>query len=116
MAYRILIQVALFLLPFALFGLYRLLAADAKADGRKTWPITSLFCIGAALAAGVWIYFIAREPRDPNKCYEPARFEDGVLIPAREYECDPNIEDVGAPRSDQTGGERGSRPAADPDG
>ncbi len=112
MAIRILFEIGLFLLPFAVFGVYRMLTVGAEAEGRKTWPITSLFAVGAALAAGVWIYIVVREDSDTAVCREPARFEDGVLIPAREYPCDPRIEDVGVPRP-ETQAEEPTEPNGD---
>lgn len=107
MAYRILIELFFFLTPFMVFGLYRLLMADAEADGRKAWPINTLFGLGAALAAGVWLFFILRENKERNVCYEPARFENGELIDARQVPCDQDVTQLGIP---------GDRPTTEPQG
>lgn len=105
MAYRILIQLFFFLLPFLAYGLYRLLVADAEADGRKAWPVHVLFALGAALTAGVYVFFVVNEPKQRGLCYEPARFEDGELIPGRQVPCEQDVSRVGLP------GERHERAA-----
>ncbi len=91
MAYRILLELALFLSPFATFGVYRMLVNEAEAEGRDVWPIRRLFLVGVVLAGGVWVYFILREDRQRGVCREPARFEDGVLIPERLYPCEVDV-------------------------
>lgn len=105
MAYRILIQLFFFILPFLAFGFYRLLVADAEADGRKAWPVHMLFGVGAALAAAVWGLFILTEDRDREVCIIPARFEDGVLIPQQTIPCEQDVTGTGIPLSDDPGGE-----------
>lgn len=97
MPYRILMELAIFLSPFAMFGLYRLAIRDAEVEGRKAWPINALFGIGFVLAVLLWLYFILREDRDRNMCSEAARFDSETreLIPGREYECDSDVETLG---------------------
>lgn len=105
MAYRVALQVAVFLLPFIMYAIYRLLITDAQADGRKVWPINTLFGVGAAMTIGLWVFLAAREPKDRDLCYEPARVENGVLVPGRQVPCDQSREiiNVGAPTTDQPG-------------
>ncbi len=87
------------------YGLYRLLSAEAEEEGRKKWPIQMLFGIGAFLAVAVWIVLLLRDNRSGDTCYAASRFENGVLIPAREYPCEHEIDEIGVPLSDDPGGE-----------
>lgn len=103
MARTIVIQLVLFLLPFLGYAFYRLLLSDAQSEGRKTWPISMLFGAGAALALAGFIYLALSEERSPNMCHEPARYEDGELIPARSFPCERDMTTVGAPAGDTTG-------------
>ena len=103
MARTIVIQLVLFLLPFLGYAFYRLLLSDAQADGRKTWPIRVLFGAGAALAVTGFVYLALTEERSPNMCHEPARYEDGELIPARSFPCERDLTTVGAPAGDTSG-------------
>jgi len=112
LAYRIVLQIAVFLLPFILYGIYRLWMRLARREGRQTWPISVLFAIGAVLAIGLWTYLALREEKVREVCYEPARFEDGVLVPARKVLCDRDLTNVGAPGRDAPGGE--ARGVSDP--
>ena len=105
MAYRVLFELIVFLMPFIGYGLYRLLSAEAREEGRKQWPIQMLFGIGAALAVLVWIILLLSDDRSGKLCYEASRFENGELIPARTYECDRNVGNVGVPRTEDPGGE-----------
>ncbi len=100
MARQTIISILLFVLPFILYGIYRLLVSDAKHDGRKTWPINVLFGSGVALALlgyGVMLTHALTSERDRDVCYEAARFENGVLIPAREVPCTKDLSNVGKP-------------------
>lgn len=110
MAGRILLQAFIFALPFIVFGMYLLATRSAEESGRRKWPIQILFVSGLALTTIVWFAAILLEPRERDMCVEPARFEDGVLIPARTYPCERRPEDVGVPSS-----RRGAAPANAPD-
>lgn len=103
MARTLIIQLTLFLLPFLAYAIYRLLVSDAQAEGRKTWPITTLFTTGAVLAVAGWTWMATREVKDPNVCYEAARFEDGEIIPGRTVPCPRDLRDVGQPTTDSPG-------------
>lgn len=102
MAYRILLEVLIFLLPFFAFGLYRLLITDAETEGRKTWPIRTLFAIGAVLAIGLWVFFILREDKVRDVCWTPPTYdaENKVLIPAKRVPCKQDVTRVGEPAND----------------
>ena len=104
-AYRILMEVGIFLTPFILYGVYRLLVRDAQVEGRKTWPINTLFAIGAVLAIGLYVFLAMREEKDRDLCYEPARIEDGELVPARTVPCEQvrDLTRVGEPSSNRPG-------------
>ncbi|MEL7127991.1 MAG: hypothetical protein AAGK23_00450 [Pseudomonadota bacterium] len=105
MPYRILLELLIFLSPFAVFGLYRMAITDAEAEGRKAWPINALFVIGFVLALALWIFFILREDRDRGVCQTQPGFDPVTreLIPVREFPCDANVEDIGIPRSEDPG-------------
>ncbi len=119
MARQIVISLVLFALPFILYAIYRLLVTDAEVDGRKTWPIKLLFGSGVVLALvgySVMLAIALTTERDRNVCYEAARFEDGVLIPARQVPCTRDFTGVGMPASDDPGGtaQGVTRPGAQP--
>lgn len=105
MAYRILLQVLIFLAPFLMYGLYRLLMADAQAEGRKTWPIRTLFGIGAVLTIAFWLFLVLREEKSREICYEPERFVDGVLVPPRQVPCERDLTTLGEPLKEDPGGQ-----------
>ena len=98
MAGRLLFELFVFSIPFAVFGLYLLVTASAEQEGRRKWPIQSLFLTGIGLAVVAWFALIFLEPKDRGICHEPARFEDGVLIPARDYPCQHDVTQIGVPR------------------
>jgi len=106
MAPRILTQLVLFLIPFILFGLYRVALAEAQIDGRKPWPIRMLFGIGAALALGSWFIFILIDRGGREECYR-ASYRDaatGEFIMGETYPCEKSFEDIGRPKSEDPGG------------
>ncbi len=98
MAGRLLFEVFIFSLPFLVFGLYLLATRSAVDAGQRKWPIQMLFLIGIALATIAWFVMIALEPRSRGMCIEPARVENGQVIPARSYPCEHRPQDVGIPR------------------
>jgi hypothetical protein len=95
---RILFQAFIVALPFIVFGLYLFATRSAEEAGRRQWPVQLLFVIGLFLTTAVWFAAILMEPRERNECVEPARFENGVLIPQRTYPCERRTEDVGLQR------------------
>lgn len=98
MAGRLLIELFIFSLPFLVFGLFLLATQSAEDAGRRKWPVQMLFAVGLGLATIAWFVMIALEPRDRGLCTEPARVENGIVIPARSYPCEHNTQDVGIPR------------------
>ncbi|MEM9939722.1 MAG: DUF6111 family protein [Pseudomonadota bacterium] len=105
MATRILVQLILFLLPFALFGLYRMALVEAQEEGRKAWPIRWLFGIGLVLAIGSWIILIFLNQGGREECYRESRMENGVIVPGESYPCDKDFSTIGIPNSDDPGGQ-----------
>ena len=97
MAGRLAFEVFIFSIPFILFGLYVLATASAEEEGKRKWPIQILFLSGMALATVTWFVLIALEKKERDVCHEPARYENGVIIPARDYPCEQNVRDVGVP-------------------
>lgn len=106
MAPRILTQLVLFLLPFILFGLYRVAVTEAKMEGRKPWPIRALFAIGTVLAVGSWFIFILLDRGGREDCYRPSYrdAETGKFIPGETYACDKDYGAIGVPQSEDPGG------------
>lgn len=98
MAGRLLFEIFVFSLPFLIFGIYTLATRSAEDAGKRKWPIQMLFAIGLALATIAWFVLIALEPRERDMCVEPARYENGQLIPQRTYPCERHPEDVGLQR------------------
>ncbi len=120
MAPRILFELILFLLPFMLFGLYRLAVREAEHDGRKPWPIRLLFGIGLILAVGVWMIFILLDRGGREECYRAARMDNGTLIPGETYACEKDLTTIGIPRTEDPGGVAsgvgfGSEPEPEPE-
>ncbi len=108
MAGRLLIELFIFSLPFLVFGLYLLATRSAVDAGQRKWPIQMLFLVGIGLATLAWFVMIALEPRNRGMCIEPARVENGQVVPARSYPCEHRPQDVGIPRP------REAPPADDP--
>jgi hypothetical protein len=86
MVRRILLELVLFLLPFAVFLIYRAASKDLLI--RDRWPLAWLVGIGAALAAGALVIAPLLTPSDGGKCFEAARYEDGKTIPAKRVDCE----------------------------
>jgi hypothetical protein len=86
MTRRIFVELALFLLPFVLFFIYR--AASRELRVRDRWPLTVLAVVGLGLAVVALVAEPLLAPSQKGKCYLAARYEKGVTIPAREVDCD----------------------------
>ncbi len=113
MATRVVFQLVFFLLPFLLFGVYRIAIAEAQEDGRKPWPIRLLFGIGLVLAVGSWFIFIFMDRGGENECFRPAQMVDGEIIPGESYPCDKDVSKIGIPLSEDPGG--AARGVGEPD-
>lgn len=85
MATRILVEILLFLTPFAVFLVYRAASRDLKIKDR--WPLTRLVLIGAAIAIAALIITPLLEPRESDKCFDPVRYADGKVQEPREIPC-----------------------------
>ncbi|MFC6198635.1 DUF6111 family protein [Ponticaulis profundi] len=83
---RILLQLLLILVPFAIFALYRFATRHARTE-RQKWPIAVLTGIGFAISAAFygWVYF--REPHGDRTCYSAPRFVDGEIIQGEVIPC-----------------------------
>jgi hypothetical protein len=85
MARTILTELLLFLVPFALYALV-LYASRRDARDREHWPVrrvASLAIAGFVLVIGGLLYFAHFDRAPTTGVYEPARYEDGKLIPGR---------------------------------
>jgi len=85
MGRTILIQLLLFLAPFAVYAAV-LLATRRDAREAEHWPvrvITSLAIVGCVLVILGLIFFAHFGGAPTAGVYEPARFEDGKLVPGR---------------------------------
>ncbi|MCF6328478.1 MAG: hypothetical protein L3J02_01590 [Henriciella sp.] len=105
MATRVLFQLVFFLLPFFMFGIYRIAIAEAQEEGRKKWPIWWLFGIGLFLAVGSWFVFIALDQRGGREeCYQRSEIVDGVMVRGHTYACDKDFSTSGRPEDGDPGG------------
>ena len=83
MAQRVLIELLLFLIPFAVFLVYRAASRDLKIKDR--WPLTRLVLIGAGLAIAALIITPLLEPRESDQCFDPVRYDaEGKIVAPRE--------------------------------
>ncbi len=82
---RVLVELLLFMTPFAVFLVYRAASRDMMI--RDRWPLTTLILIGTALAAAALVITPLLEPSESNKCYQAAQYIDGKVIPAKEIPC-----------------------------
>ena len=86
MTQRILIELLLFLAPFAVFLIYRAASRDLRV--RDRWPIQRLIIIGALIAVLGLIIPPLLEPRETDKCFDPVRYTaEGQVQPPREVPC-----------------------------
>ncbi len=86
MTQRILIELLLFLAPFAVFLIYRAASRDLQVKDR--WPLTRLVVIGAVIAVLGLIIPPLLEPHQTDICYEPTRYTaDRQIVPARQVPC-----------------------------
>jgi hypothetical protein len=85
MTRRILVELALFLLPFVLFLIYRAASRELRVADR--WPLTALAIAGTVIAVAALLAEPLLAPSQKGKCYLAARYEKGVTIPAREVDC-----------------------------
>jgi NADH:ubiquinone oxidoreductase subunit 3 (subunit A) len=105
MAQRALIEFLLFLMPFAVFLVYRAASRDMMI--RDRWPLTTLVLVGVGLAVAALVIGPLLEPSEQGKCYQATQYVNGKTIPAKEIPCaeakppgqqaDPNAQQRPAP-------------------
>lgn len=86
MATRLLVELLLFLTPFAVFLIYRAASRDLKI--RDRWPLTRLVIIGAVIAAAALIITPLLEPQESDKCFDSVRYVDGKVVEPKEIPCE----------------------------
>ena len=72
------IQAAVFLMPIAIYALYRWGTKDLAKEG-KAWPIQILDISGAVLSFGVFVAMAGFQPQVRGACYYPPAYIDGEL-------------------------------------
>jgi hypothetical protein len=85
MARTALTQILLFLAPFAAYAIV-LYATRRDVREKEHWPaqrVLSLAIVGGLLMIGGLLYFGHFGGAPTSGVYEPARIEDGKLIPGR---------------------------------
>jgi hypothetical protein len=85
MARTIITEFLLFLAPFAVYAIV-LYASSRDARSREHWParrVVGLAIAGCVLVIAGLIFFTHFGGSPPGGTYEPARYEDGKLIPGR---------------------------------
>jgi hypothetical protein len=103
MATRLLFQLFFFLLPFVAYGVFRYSTRRVR-DWKRSWPMLALFVASLVLGGVAWVISILLQPdKERNVCHEAARYENGVLIPARSFPCEKDVSRSGSPRA--VGGE-----------
>tara|TARA_B100000678_G_scaffold103107_1_gene86107 strand:- start:11891 stop:12229 length:339 start_codon:yes stop_codon:yes gene_type:complete len=84
---RIAFQIALVLIPFLLFAIYRIATRNRREPG-EPWPIVILVVTGLALSLFFYIYLFFKDPRGERTCSTDPVFVNGEIIPAREVPCE----------------------------
>jgi hypothetical protein len=92
MAQRILIELALFLIPFIIFFAYR--AASKNMSVKDRWPLTILIVAGAVLASAGLLIKAMSEKSDNGLCYQAPRYENRVYIEGKKVPCDEVVSPV----------------------
>ena len=83
MIWRIFFEILLFLLPFALYGVYlRLSKRDAETPARPH-PWTILFISGLVLVAASFVIWGVTEGAGEQGVYIPPHVENGRVVPGR---------------------------------
>jgi hypothetical protein len=86
MTQRIIVEILLFLIPFAVFLVYRAASRDLRI--RDRWPLTRLVVIGGFIAILGLVIPPLLEPREADKCFDPVRYDaEGRVVPPREIPC-----------------------------
>lgn len=84
---RVFVEILLFLVPFAVFLVYRAASRDMKV--RDRWPLTQLVIAGGVIAAAALIITPLLEPSTPKDCLaDPVRYADGQEKKGSLVSCD----------------------------
>lgn len=83
-------SLAIFLIPLALYVsyVYFSLGKQAVRERLTVKALGVLACLGAALTIGVVVFLTDYTGADPEDVYEPARIENGSIVPGRFVEPD----------------------------
>jgi hypothetical protein len=76
-------EIALFLLPFVLYGVF-LWATKAGVMDLQSWPLSrviTLAIIAFVLVIGSFLYFANFTGAPPGSTYVPAHMENGKFVP-----------------------------------
>ena len=79
----ILIELLFFLVPFILYAIF-LWATRARVFDPQSWPVSTIIwlaIIAFLLVIGSFIVLAQFSGLPPGSVYEPARFEDGSVVP-----------------------------------
>lgn len=82
----VLTEVGIFLVPFAVYALF-LVLTRAGALNPASWPgavILRLVVCACALGVGSLLFFVRFSGAPAHSTYEPARLENGRLVPGNE--------------------------------
>ena len=80
---RFLFEALLFLLPFALYGIYWRLSKQDESTPTRAHPWTVLFASGLALVAASFIIWGVTEGSGQQGVYVPPHVENGRVVPGR---------------------------------
>lgn len=88
-------SLAIFLIPLALYVayIYFSLGKQAVRERLTVKALGVLACLGAALTIFVVVFLTDYTGADPDGIYEPARIEDGRIVPGRFVEPDRSSSD-----------------------
>lgn len=104
MTRRILIELALFSIPFLVFFMYRAASKDLSVKDR--WPLMWLVIAGGVFAGGGLALKALMHPSDKGLCLQASRYENRVFIPAEKVPCDEVITPVSRGATSAAGDDR----------
>ena len=78
---RIAFEILLFLLPFALYGVYWRVSKREEAEFKDPHPWTVLFASGLALVAASFLIWGITEGAGQQGVYVPPHVENGRVVP-----------------------------------
>ncbi|MEY4879899.1 MAG: hypothetical protein RJB62_1368 [Pseudomonadota bacterium] len=79
---RLIMELFLFLLPFALYGLYwRMIGRAAATDDKKSHPWVLLTIVGLVLVILSFVWWALSDGAGPDGVYIPDHMENGEIVP-----------------------------------